>query len=154
MPAISQFCRYSPHVLPTSILLIFSSVDSYRPYSKHLQLKIKWPFSNTTMTLVEPFVTDHRDSLQRATVYDHACSFVYLFRCRTLWGFVVNSDLFFSFHWHYSPLWALACRKISFHFFLSVINSVHLLTSNPWRSLSTSSFQALLGLVRSRLSWV
>ena len=24
---------------------------------------------------------------------------------------------FFFFHWHYSPLWALACRTISFHFF-------------------------------------
>ena len=26
---------------------------------------------------------------------------------------------FFFFHWHYSPLWALACRTMSFHFFLS-----------------------------------
>ena len=24
---------------------------------------------------------------------------------------------FFFFHWYYSPLWALACRTISFHFF-------------------------------------
>ena len=24
---------------------------------------------------------------------------------------------FFFFHWHYSPLWALACRTMSFHFF-------------------------------------
>jgi hypothetical protein len=31
-------------------------------------------------------------------------------------------------HWHYSPLWALACRTISLHFFLSVTNSLHLLT--------------------------
>ena len=23
---------------------------------------------------------------------------------------------FFFFHWHYSPLWALACRTVSFHF--------------------------------------
>jgi hypothetical protein len=29
------------------------------------------------------------------------------------------------FHWHYSPLWALACRTRSFHFFLSVTNSLH-----------------------------
>jgi hypothetical protein len=29
------------------------------------------------------------------------------------------------FHWHYSPLWALACRTISFHFSLSVTNSLH-----------------------------
>jgi hypothetical protein len=32
---------------------------------------------------------------------------------------------FFFFHWHYSPLWALACRTRSFHFFLSVTNSLH-----------------------------
>jgi hypothetical protein len=31
----------------------------------------------------------------------------------------------FFFHWHYSPLWALACRTRSFHFFLSVTNSLH-----------------------------
>ena len=43
-------------------------------------------------------------------------------------------------HWHYSPLWALACRKMSFHFFLSATNSVHLLTPITWRSFSTSSF--------------
>jgi hypothetical protein len=32
---------------------------------------------------------------------------------------------FFFFHWHYSPLWALACRTRSFHFFLSITNSLH-----------------------------
>jgi hypothetical protein len=32
---------------------------------------------------------------------------------------------FFFFHWHYSPLWALARLAISFHFFLSVTNSLH-----------------------------
>jgi len=36
--------------------------------------------------------------------------------------------LFFFFHWHYSTLWALACRTLSFHFFLSVTNFLHLLT--------------------------
>ena len=35
---------------------------------------------------------------------------------------------FFFFHWHYSPLWALACRTMSFHFLLSATNSLHLLT--------------------------
>ena len=53
---------------------------------------------------------------------------------------------FFFFHWHYSPLWALACRTISFHFFLSATNSVHLLTPSTWRSLSASSFHLFLGL--------
>jgi hypothetical protein len=28
-----------------------------------------------------------------------------------------SSSSFFFFHWHYSPLWALACRTRSFHFF-------------------------------------
>jgi hypothetical protein len=36
-------------------------------------------------------------------------------------------DFFFFFflHWHCSPLWALAGRTRSFHFFLSVTNSLH-----------------------------
>ena len=53
---------------------------------------------------------------------------------------------FFFFHWHYSPLWALACRTMSFHFFLSATNSLHLLTPSTWRSLSASSFHLFLGL--------
>ena len=53
---------------------------------------------------------------------------------------------FFFFHSHYSPLLALACRTMSFHFFLSATNSLHLLTPNTWRSLSTSSFHLSLGL--------
>ena len=53
---------------------------------------------------------------------------------------------FFFYHWHYSSLWALACRTMSFHFFLSATNSLHLLTPSTWRSLSTSSFSLVLGL--------
>ena len=41
------------------------------------------------------------------------------------------------FHWRYSPLWALACRKIPLHFSLSITNSLRLLTPSTWRSLST-----------------
>ena len=52
----------------------------------------------------------------------------------------------FFFHWHYSPLWALACRKMSFNFFQPATNSLHLLTPSTWRSLSTSSFHLFLGL--------
>ena len=51
-----------------------------------------------------------------------------------------------SFNWHYSPLWTLACWTMPFHFFLSATNSLHLLTPNTWRSLSTSSFHLFLGL--------
>jgi hypothetical protein len=54
--------------------------------------------------------------------------------------------LFLLHHWHYSPLWALACRTISLHFFLSVSNCLHLLTPSTWRSLSTSYFHPFLGL--------
>ena len=54
---------------------------------------------------------------------------------------------FFFFHWHYSPLWALVCRTMSFHFFLSATNSVHLRYPSTWRSLSTSSFHLFLGLL-------
>jgi hypothetical protein len=54
--------------------------------------------------------------------------------------------LFFFFHWYYSPLWALACQTVSFHFFLFITNFLHLLTPSTWRSLSTSSFHPFLGL--------
>ena len=47
----------------------------------------------------------------------------------------VLGKLLLFFHWHYSPLWALACRTMSFHFFLSATNSLHLLTPSTWRSL-------------------
>ena len=57
-----------------------------------------------------------------------------------------NVWYFFFFHWHYSPLWALACWTISFHFFLSVTSSLHLLILSTWRYLSTSSFHPFLGL--------
>ena len=53
---------------------------------------------------------------------------------------------FFFFHRHSSPLWALACRKMSFHFSLPATNSVHLLTPSTWRSLSPSSFHLFPGL--------
>ena len=53
---------------------------------------------------------------------------------------------YFFFHWHYSPLWALACWTMSFNFFLSATNSLHLLTPSTWKSLSTSSFHLFLGL--------
>ena len=52
----------------------------------------------------------------------------------------------YYFHWHYSPLWVLACRTMSFHFFLSATNSLHLVTPSTWRSLSTSCFHPFLGL--------
>ena len=54
---------------------------------------------------------------------------------------------FFSFfHWHYSPLWVLACWTMFFHIFLTATNSLHLLTPSTWRSLSTSSFHLYVGL--------
>ena len=62
-----------------------------------------------------------------------------------LWRKYRQIFLFF-FHWHCSPLWALACRTMSFHYFLSATNSLHLLTPSTWRSLSTSSFHPFLGL--------
>ena len=48
-----------------------------------------------------------------------------------------TSGIFF-FHWHYSPLWALACRTMSFHFFSYLPPTLHLLTPSTSRSLSTS----------------
>ena len=63
-----------------------------------------------------------------------------------LFLFFFYSFFFFFFQWHYSPLWALVCRKMSFHFFLSATNLLQLLTPNTSRFLSTSSFHPLLGL--------
>ena len=57
-----------------------------------------------------------------------------------------NHIFVFFFHWHYFPLWALVCRTMSFHFFLSATNSLHLLTPSTWRFLSTSTFHLFLGL--------
>ena len=54
--------------------------------------------------------------------------------------------LLLFFHLHCSPLWALACRTMPFHIFLSATNSLHLLTPSTWRSLSTSSVHLFLGL--------
>jgi len=56
------------------------------------------------------------------------------------------SQSFFFVRWHYSPLWALACRIMSLHFVLSVTNSRHLLTPSTWRSFSPSSLHPFLGL--------
>ena len=56
------------------------------------------------------------------------------------------SEAIFFFHWRYSPVWALACQTVFFHYFLSATNSVHILTPSTWRSLSTSSFHLFLGL--------
>jgi hypothetical protein len=53
---------------------------------------------------------------------------------------------FFFFRWRYSPLLALACWKTPLHFPLSITTSLHLLTPNTWRSLSTSSLYPFLGL--------
>ena len=60
--------------------------------------------------------------------------------------YVLSTSIFFFFHWHYSPLWALTCRTMSFDFFLSATNSLHLITPSTRRSLSTSSFHLFLGL--------
>ena len=58
-----------------------------------------------------------------------------------------TTTFFVFFHWHYSPLWALACRTMSIHFFLFATNSLHLLTPSTWRSLSTFPFHLFLGLL-------
>ena len=69
--------------------------------------------------------------------------------CSIVFELAVICAFFFFFlllHRHYSPLWALACRTMSFYFFLAANNFLHLLTPSTWRSLSTSSFHLFLGL--------
>ena len=65
---------------------------------------------------------------------------------KTITHLVYMCVLFF-FRWHYSPLWALACRAMSFHVFLSATNSLHLLTPSTWRTLSTSSFHLVARVI-------
>ena len=64
----------------------------------------------------------------------------------SIWTKCTFSWFFFIFHWCYSPLWTLACLTMSLHFVLSLTISLHLLTLNTWRSLSTSSLHPFLGL--------
>jgi hypothetical protein len=59
-------------------------------------------------------------------------------------SYITSSSFFLR--WRYSPLWALACRTIPFHFLLSITNSLHLLTSKILRSFSTSSLHPFLSL--------
>ena len=57
----------------------------------------------------------------------------------TRYSWLENSGFFLIFHWHYSPLWALACQTTSFHFFLSATNSLHLLTPSTSSSIGTTA---------------
>ena len=65
---------------------------------------------------------------------------------------ITSSSSFF--HWHYRPLWALACRTTSFHFFLLPTLSIFsflaleisfyfLFPSFPWSTPSSRPFQFL-----------
>ena len=54
--------------------------------------------------------------------------------------------IFFFFHWHHSPLWALACRTMSFHFFPICHQLSPSSHSHHLKIFSTSSFHLLLGL--------
>jgi len=37
-----------------------------------------------------------------------------------MWQLHSWGTFFFFFHWHYSPLWTLACQTVSFHFSLNI----------------------------------
>jgi len=84
-----------------------------------------------------------RTSLSLCQLWFHRCSILLHLRSA---GWTRCPLQNFFFHWHYSPLWASACRTMSFHFFLSATNSLHLLTTSTWKSLSTSSFHLFLDL--------
>ena len=76
--------------------------------------------------------------------------------------------VFFFFHWHYSPLWALACRTVSFHFSylpptLSIFSlpaledlfftsSFHLFLGRPFLLIPSSSWAKIfLGILSSSI---
>ena len=64
---------------------------------------------------------------------------------------------FFFFHWHCSPLWALACRTMPFHFFLSTTNSPSSHSQHFLLPLSIFSwvfpFYSCLPFLEWRSSW-
>jgi hypothetical protein len=62
--------------------------------------------------------SQHRKSLKSGTFHLHTPKQIKIKTGKTM-------IFIFFFHWHYSPLWALACRTRSFHFFLSVANFLH-----------------------------
>ena len=53
---------------------------------------------------------------------------------------------FFFFYWHYSPLWALACRTMSFHFFPYLLPTLSI--------FSLPALEDLFLLPLSIFSWV
>jgi hypothetical protein len=74
------------------------------------------------------FIGRHSGCILKKTflwMLPHLFRFNILFFClvHSLWACSV--PCIFFFHWHCSPLWALAYRTRSFHFFLSVTNSLH-----------------------------
>ena len=53
--------------------------------------------------------------------------------------YFVAHELFFFFHWHYSPLCVLACRTISFHFSLSPTLSIFSLSALEYLFIQTDT---------------
>ena len=89
----------------------------------------------------------HLHHFHRGFIYDALSISVYMaLKSRMDEWWIWNCVERIFFHWHYSPLWALVCRTMSFHFFLSATNCLHLLTPSTWRSLSASSFHLFLSL--------
>jgi hypothetical protein len=83
--------------------------------------------------------------LCRVIHYKYALSCNFIGNTPNCDGIIFNKIFF---RWRYSPLWALACRaiRVPLHLSLAITNSLHLLTSSTWRSLSTSSLHHFLGL--------
>jgi hypothetical protein len=112
----------------TASKFLYGFVPYVLPRLSYLWSEYYWPFVNQEVC-----------SIQTAFVFQN------MYVVATLEIKYILRQLFF-FHWRYSPLWALACRKIPLHFFLSIINSLHLLTPSTWRFLSASSLHHFLGL--------
>ena len=70
--------------------------------------------------------------ISEITVLKSCCDIILVLVC-------IAVIFFFIFHWQYSPLWAVACRTTSFHFFLSATNSLHLLTPSTSSSIGTTA---------------
>jgi len=92
---------------------------------------VYWLFWSIFLVFFSPSLSRLREGVERGQLlppsyYLIAIQFKFEIQFSTRWCLCMKE--FFFFHWHYSPLWALACRTMSLHFFLSATNSLHLLT--------------------------
>jgi hypothetical protein len=91
--------------------------------------------------------------------YDQICVSVFMWSTRYARPILIKCEIsrqifeiyFFFFLWHYSPLWALACRTRSFHFF-SICHQLSPSSFNPSSFFLCSAFVTISFLLYGLLA--